>query len=204
MRLKVGCRLDYHSTYETPLILQVRLHAGLSQSIIREELILEPSVPVKEYVDHYGNFCHRLMAPEGKLAVSTQAIVDTEEFLRVDSDANFTLIQDLPDDTLIYLLPSRFCESDKLNSKAFEIVNSEMNGLPDSGNDPAMGKRPHQIRIQQKYIQHVGARYPAGATRRVPRYVAPGHCLVSQHQYSRAFCDGVFIQPRSDGSACLV
>lgn len=128
MRLKVGCRLDYHSAYETPLILQVRLHAGLSQSIIRETLLLEPAVPVKEYVDHYGNFCHRLIAPEGKLAVSTEAIVDTEEFLRIDADANFTLIQDLPDDTLIYLLPSRFCESDKLNGKAFEIVNNEMNG----------------------------------------------------------------------------
>ncbi len=128
MRLKVGCQLEYRSRYETPFILLLRLHGGVAQTIIYEELKMDPNVPMTEYMDHYGNYCHRLIAPEGRLVISSHATVETEANAAIDTNANFTLIQHLPDDTLIYLLPSRFCESDKLNSKAYEIINNFMTG----------------------------------------------------------------------------
>ena len=128
MRLKVGCQLEYRSRYETPFILLLRLHGGSAQSIIYEELKMDPNVPMTEYKDHYGNYCHRLIAPEGRLVISSHAIVETEVNAAIDTNANFTLIQYLPDDALIYLLPSRFCESDKLNSKAYEIISDFMTG----------------------------------------------------------------------------
>lgn len=128
MRLKVGCQLEYRSRYETPLILLVRLHAGAAQTIVQETFHLAPLVPMTEYVDHYGNYCNRLIAPEGRLVVSTHAVVETASEAEVDANANFTLIQHLPDDALIYLLPSRFCESDKLNSKAYEMIQDTMTG----------------------------------------------------------------------------
>lgn len=122
MKIKVGCQLDYQSQYETPLILLVSLYAGLNQSILYENLTVSPYVPMTSYRDFYGNFCHRLIAPEGKFVVETNAIVETDANVEKNLEASFTLIQYLPDHTLIYLLPSRFCESDKLNSKALEIV----------------------------------------------------------------------------------
>ncbi len=128
MRLKVDCLLEYNARFETPFILLLRLHGGLSQTVVFESLEMTPQVPMTEYVDHYGNYCHRFIAPEGKFSISTSALVETEAFAETDTNANFTLIQHLPDDTLIYLLPSRFCESDKLNWKAFEIVQDYMNG----------------------------------------------------------------------------
>ena len=128
MRLHTGCQLEYRCQYETPLILLLRLHRVASQQVLTEHFSVEPGVPMHEYVDHYGNYCHRLVAPEGKFTVTSKAIVETSAEVRVDTDANFTLIQHLPDHTLIYLLPSRFCESDKLNNKAFDIVHDRMTG----------------------------------------------------------------------------
>lgn len=128
MKLKIDCQLEYRAAYDTPFILLLRLHGCKSQSILYETLELNPAVPMTEYVDLYGNYCQRFMAPEGKLVIRTSALVETEEGVAVDQDANFTLIQYLPDEALLYLLPSRFCESDKLNQKAFEIVGNRMVG----------------------------------------------------------------------------
>jgi transglutaminase-like putative cysteine protease len=128
MKLKVGCQLEYRSRYETPFILLLRLHEGSPQSILYEELNIEPWVPMASYLDHYGNTCHRFIAPEGKFVIRSNAMVEAAQQAEQNTDAAFTLIQYLPDYTLIYLLPSRFCESDKLNSKAYEIINDLMTG----------------------------------------------------------------------------
>ncbi len=114
--------LEYQSYEETPLILLLRPHSNLTQTILNEIFTVEPNVQVTSYIDFYGNFCQRLITPIGKFAIDTHSVVETNEYVDIDSYANFTLIQDLPDDTIIYLLPSRFCESDKLNNKAFEII----------------------------------------------------------------------------------
>lgn len=122
MKLKIGCLLEYYSNHDTPFILLLRPHGGLSQSIISEDFTVHPSVTMTQYTDFYGNSCRRLISPIGKFIIDTTFTVETEEYAAVNPDAQFTLIQNLPDDALIYLLPSRFCESDKLNSKAFEII----------------------------------------------------------------------------------
>ncbi|MES2797303.1 MAG: transglutaminase family protein [Bacteroidota bacterium] len=128
MKLRVGCKLEYISNHHTPLITILRLRKELSQFIENETFILEPLLPMSEYVDFYGNYCQRLETNQGKLVIDTSAIVVTSDTVEQNPEANFTLIQDLPDHTLIYLLPSRFCESDKLNNKAFEIIIGQITG----------------------------------------------------------------------------
>ena len=122
MTLKIGCLLEYNSNQEIPLILLLQLCKDKTQVILHEELSIEPSLPIKEYVDAYGNRYLRMIVPIGKLVINTSAIVETETYSQVDRTADYTLIQDLPDEVLLYLLPSRFCESDKLNNQAFAIV----------------------------------------------------------------------------------
>jgi transglutaminase-like putative cysteine protease len=128
MKLKIGCLLEYQAFQETPLILLLRPYDGLIQTTIYEEFTLDPAVEMTQYKDLFGNYCHRLMTPTGKFVIDTTAIVETEEYTEVNPDANFTLIQNLPDHALLYLLPSRFCESDKLNNKAFNIIQGEVVG----------------------------------------------------------------------------
>jgi transglutaminase-like putative cysteine protease len=122
MKLKIGCNLDYFSTQNTPLILILRVRSGFWQLVIDEHYKVEPTTQMTEYVDLYGNFCQRLIAPKGNFNIQTNSVVEVKQYVEVNLQANFTLIQNLPKESLIYLLPSRFCESDKLNNLAFEII----------------------------------------------------------------------------------
>lgn len=122
MKLKVTCQLDYQTYQNVPLIFLLRLRTGFNQTIISEEFIVDPAVPVTEYLDLYGNYCQRLVSPMGLFSIKTSALVETAPTIEVDFGANFVLIQDLPEEVLLYLLPSRYCESDKLLAKASEII----------------------------------------------------------------------------------
>jgi transglutaminase-like putative cysteine protease len=128
MKLKIGCKLEYFSNTVTPLITMLRLRKELMQFIESESFIIEPLVPMSEYLDMYGNFCQRLDVPIGKFVIDMSSIVVTNEHVEEDFEANFTLITNLPDYTLIYLLASRYCESDKLNYLAFDIIKEQVFG----------------------------------------------------------------------------
>lgn len=92
--------------------------------MIREEYQFEPTVPVVEYVDSYGNLCQRLITPQGLFRVNTTAIVETSDTIDVQPGAAFVLVQELPDYALQFLLPSRYCQSDLLGNLANDIVGS--------------------------------------------------------------------------------
>lgn len=122
MKLKISCELDYLTKENVPLILMLRPRSKFGQWVSREEYLLTPNVPVTEYTDSYGNICQRMIAPEGNFSVKTSAIVESNDQIEVNFDAEFVPVEQLPNNILIYLLPSRYCESDKLNNLALEIV----------------------------------------------------------------------------------
>lgn len=128
MKLSVSCQLDYETEQNTPLILMLRPRSGSGQWITMEEYLLKPSVPVIEYTDSYGNLCQRIFTPDSNFTIKTSAIVEVADQIDVNFDANFVPVQELPDDTLIYLLPSRYCESDKLGGLAATIVRNQNTG----------------------------------------------------------------------------
>jgi transglutaminase-like putative cysteine protease len=122
MRLEAGCEIVFDAAAPTPVILMLRPRSGMGQWVVREEYLLEPSVPLIEYTDGYGNLCQRLMTPEGKFRVRTTACVETADAIDVDSVAAYVPVQHLPDDVLQFLLPSRYCQSDLLGDLANQIV----------------------------------------------------------------------------------
>lgn len=128
MKLTISCQLDYEIEQNTPLILMLRPRSGSGQWIVKEEYLLEPSVPVSEYTDLYGNLCQRLFTPQGSFTIKTSAIVEVADQIDVDFSANFVPVQELPDDSLIYLLPSRYCESDKMGNLVTTIVKDTQTG----------------------------------------------------------------------------
>ena len=122
MRLNAGCHLLFEAIAPSPLILMLRPRIGMEQIILEERYHFEPSVPIADYVDSYGNLCQRLVVPEGKFQVETSVIVETADAIDVQPGAAFVPIQELPDHTLQFLLPSRYCQSDVLDTFANEIV----------------------------------------------------------------------------------
>ena len=82
MWLRTSCDFTFDMTAPVPFVLMLRPRSGAQQWVAREEYRLEPSVPVFEFTDDFGNFCQRLIAPTGAFQVFTSADVMTAD--RVD------------------------------------------------------------------------------------------------------------------------
>jgi transglutaminase-like putative cysteine protease len=128
MRLFAGCEISFEAHAPTPLILMLRPRSGLGQWVFREDYALEPNVAVVEYTDSYGNLCQRLVVPPGSFRVRTTAGVETGDEIDVQPGAPFVLVQNLPDSVLQFLLPSRYCQSDRLADLAIKIVGDNAPG----------------------------------------------------------------------------
>lgn len=122
MRLQTTCRLVFNIEIPTPFILMLRPRSGDHQWVSRDEYKITPSVPVVEFTDNYGNLCQRLTAPSGDFSIHTSAVVDVAEFVDEGPGDCFVEVQDLPDNVLNFLLPSRYCESDRFGVMATEIT----------------------------------------------------------------------------------
>ena len=120
--LRTGCTITFDISIDTPFILMLRPRSGMEQWVARESYTLKPSVLVVEYTDNYGNLCQRLIAPPGEFFIHTSADIQISDAIDVCPGAPFENVQNLPDAVLTYLLPSRYCESDKFISLGQEIV----------------------------------------------------------------------------------
>ncbi|MFY0652773.1 MAG: transglutaminase family protein [Cyclobacteriaceae bacterium] len=128
MWLRVSCKLAFDIQIPTPFILRLRPRSGMEQWIERDEFKISPRVPIIEYTDDYFTLCQRLVAPVGEFSIYTTSDVQTSEFVDVGFDAPFVEIQYLPNDVLCYLLPSRYCESDRFNDLANTITADQLPG----------------------------------------------------------------------------
>jgi transglutaminase-like putative cysteine protease len=114
--------MSFDISIPTPFILMLRLRSGRQQWVASEEYMLSPIIPVMEFTDGYGNLCQRLVAPPGHFTVYTSAEVMTADHMDQAPGAPFVDIEYLPDEVLGYLLPSRYCESDRFGQMATTIV----------------------------------------------------------------------------------
>ena len=128
MWLRTSCVLIFDIELPTPFILMLRPRSGAQQWVACDEYKIKPKVSVEEYSDDYGNLCQRLMAPPGKFSIKTKADVEIVEFVDVSPGAPFIEIQNLPNNVLGYLLPSRYCESDRFGELANEITAGQIPG----------------------------------------------------------------------------
>ena len=120
--LRAGCTLIFDVATDTPLVMMLRPRSSAVQWVRHETYRFTPNVRVAETTDIFGNLCQRLVAPAGQFVVHTEAEVLVSAAPLPQLDAAFVPVPDLPDDALIYLLPSRYCESDRFGDMAMEIV----------------------------------------------------------------------------------
>ena len=106
----------------------LRPRSGAQQWVASEKYDILPGVPVSEFTDSYGNLCQRLIAPPGAFSIQTSAEVVLADYVARAKDAPFVEIHNLPDDVLIYLLPSRYCESEHFGQMAMTITEGHILG----------------------------------------------------------------------------
>ena len=122
MWLRTECNITFDVSMDTAFILMLRPRSGAQQWVARESYTLNPSVLAVEFTDNYGNLCQRLVAPPGEFSIHTSADILTADNICVSPGAPFEDVQNLPDAVLTYLLPTRYCESDRFIGLGQEIV----------------------------------------------------------------------------------
>jgi transglutaminase-like putative cysteine protease len=81
-----------------------------------------PEVPYHDYADAYGNICRRMTLPAGGATISYDALIETPGAAEdADPSARQMPVEELPDDVIVYTLPSRFCLSDEIGGRALEL-----------------------------------------------------------------------------------
>ena len=121
MQIRAGCRIDYDCPQPTPMLLMVSPHPSRVQDLVGpHEITFDPPVPSRHYHDSFGNFCTRVIAPAGHFGIATRLLItDLGRADPVVPAAWQRPVEDLPDDLLIYLLGSRYCDTDRLSDFAW-------------------------------------------------------------------------------------
>jgi len=130
MKLRIGYELIYDFPQPTPVILAVNVHSSRANDlIVPDELVTEPKLTISGYYDAFGNRCHRILAPAGRVRLSTDALIyDSGQPDEVGWAARQDTVQDLPEETLVFLLGSRYCETDLLSATAWQLFSGTTPG----------------------------------------------------------------------------
>ena len=123
MRIHVGCELTFEFPQPTPLIAILNVHHSRFDDLLGAETFnTTPAVNAIGYHDQFGNWCNRIFAPAGEFMLKTNAVVnDSGRPDPVVPDAVQHMVQDLPHSTLVYLMGSRYCETDLLSDTAWRL-----------------------------------------------------------------------------------
>ena len=130
MQIRIGYEIIFDCPQQTPMILTLSVHySRASDLVVPDHLITNPSVPLAAYRDGFGNWCSRIVAPAGTIRLSTDAIVrDTGQPDKVVTGAQQIAVPDLPEETLVFLLGSRYCETDRLSPVAWSLFGNSPSG----------------------------------------------------------------------------
>ena len=123
MQIRAGYEIAYDCPAPTPMLLTLSLVSERQIDLVTPHHIgFSPAIPSREYRDRFGNLCHRILAPAGLLTIATDFIIaDSGEPDPVEPLAAQTAVDLLPDDHMIFLLGSRYCETDKLMETAWSL-----------------------------------------------------------------------------------
>jgi transglutaminase-like putative cysteine protease len=115
MKIHAGYRISYDCPQPTPMIMQLSVHPSrIADLLTWDRLQLDPPIPANTYHDVFGNFCHVIRAPAGRVSMAADFMVrDDGKPDAAEPNAEQHALADLPVDTLVFLLGSRYCETDR-------------------------------------------------------------------------------------------
>ena len=121
MRIRAGYELAYDCPTPTPMVLCLSVHPSRQKDLVgRQDIQFSPNVEATDYLDGFGNVCTRILAPAGRVTISSAfEIEDSGRPDAVNWDAVQHPVEELPDNVLVYLLGSRYCDTDRLSDFAW-------------------------------------------------------------------------------------
>jgi transglutaminase-like putative cysteine protease len=132
MKLRVGYDLVYECEQATPMMLMLNTHYSRVQDVLTADVLkVDPPVPITQYRDVFGNLCSRIVAPAGRISLSTTAVLEiSAEPETIAPNSYQHPVEELPNETLMFLLGSRYCETDLLSDLAWRLFGKTPLGRP--------------------------------------------------------------------------
>jgi transglutaminase-like putative cysteine protease len=123
MQIRIGYDVIFDCPQGAPMILMLNVHySRASDIIVPDHLTTTPSVPITGYRDLFGNWCNRIVAPPGPIRLTSRGVLrDTGQPDAVVPSAPQHAVEDLPEEALVFLLGSRYCETDLLSQVAWNL-----------------------------------------------------------------------------------
>jgi transglutaminase-like putative cysteine protease len=123
IQIRAGYELIYDCPQPTPMALMLSTHpTRAGDVVVPDDMTADPVVPITSYQDGFGNVCTRLVAPAGRLRLTATTVVrDTGEPDAIALAHHQHPVEELPDESLVFLLGSRYCETDRLTGIAWNL-----------------------------------------------------------------------------------
>ena len=123
MLIRLGYDIRFDITQDVPFVALLSVHPSRRGDLLEpDRLTVEPGVHTTEYVDSFGNICTRFLAPTGSVRLTNSTLIhDSGDLDPQSPGAPEVPVEELPPDTLRYLMSSRFCEVDLLSATAVEL-----------------------------------------------------------------------------------
>ncbi len=130
MLIRAGYDIRFNTEVPTPMMAMLSIHPSRHIDLTTpQRIVTGPEVPIYDYLDSFGNVCSRVTVPSGGLQLSCDfTIEDSGEPDRYSPGAVQHPVEELPDDVLIYLLGSRYCETDRLLEAAWSLFGHIQSG----------------------------------------------------------------------------
>jgi transglutaminase-like putative cysteine protease len=121
--IELGYDIEFEQEAPVPTVALLSVHPCRSGDLRQpDELLLDPAVQTQRYLDSFGNVCTRFVAPAGRVRLYNRTLIeDTGEPDPVEPGAKQHAVEQLPPEVLRFLLPSRYCEVDRLTNTAADL-----------------------------------------------------------------------------------
>lgn len=132
MKIRAGYEIAYDCSQPTPMILTLSVHPSrIGDLLTPDRMRLDPLVPATTYHDSFGNFCHVIRAPAGRMSLAADFLIQDDGLPdTIPAQAEQHELESLPVEVLIYLLGSRYCETDLFTTIAWSMFGQEPRGWP--------------------------------------------------------------------------
>src|SRR6202161_2701200 len=130
MLIRYGYEITVTCAEPTAMVCLLSINDERQKDIrVGEKVYTTPIITTTTYYDLFGNRCRRLLAPRGDLTLWGDATIEDDGKIDVaDFGARELAVADLPDECLIYLMGSRYCETDRLSQAAWDMFGAVMPG----------------------------------------------------------------------------
>ncbi len=131
LTIRCGFVFEYEAAAPTTVTLLVDPAQGPAQQLLAQKWVVEPQIDLDPFIDGNGNQAHRMILPTGRTRILHDLLVGVPaEHESRHADREALAVEQLPASLLRYVLPSRYCDSDRLMDFAFQHFGLIAQGIP--------------------------------------------------------------------------